>query len=80
MAQKLVYLCREKTDDRRQRIRIQRIDLSSGVLIHSQLHVRFFSSKKAARAVKVTMEMTVTAQPWTDPRARGVKISRAKRE
>jgi hypothetical protein len=46
-------------------------------LIHFQFQVQDFSSKKAVRAIRVTMWMMVMAQPWTDARARGVKMSRA---
>ena len=76
----LVYVCTEKTEDRRQRTRRQRIGMSSGVFFHSQFHARLFSSKKAVRANKVTKWMTLMAQPWTEASARGVKMSRKYRE
>ena len=50
--------------------------LSKGVLIHFHSHLQVFSNKKAARAMSVTMWITVMAQPWTDARARGVKMRR----
>jgi hypothetical protein len=72
----LVYLCTEKREDRRQKIRRQRIGMSMGVLIHSQLHARLFSSNKAVRANRVTKWMTLMAQPWTEAIAKGVKMRR----
>ena len=73
----LVYLCMEKIADRIDRIIRIRIGLSRGVLIHFHSHLRHLSTKNAVRAIKVTRWMMPTAQPWTEPRARGVKMSRA---
>jgi hypothetical protein len=33
--------------------------------------------KKAVRDIRVIRWMVATAQPWTEPRARGVKMSKA---
>ncbi len=74
----LVRGCKEKTVDSKQSKSRARIGLSKGVLIHFQSQVRLLLSKKALRAVRVTMWMMVMAQPWTEPRARGVKMSKAK--
>jgi len=75
--QVLVRGCKEKIVDSKQSRRRQRIGLSRGVLIHFQVQVQFISSKKAVRAMMVTRWMMHMAQPWTDARARGVKMSRA---
>jgi len=73
----LVGGCKEKIEDRKER-RIRQIKgISRGVLIHFQAPVQVFSSKKTVRTMRVTMWMMVMAQPWTDARARGVKIRRA---
>jgi len=75
--QMLVKRCKEKIVDRKQRSSRQRIGLSNGVFIHFQFQFQFISSKKAVRAMMVTRWITHMAQPWTDARARGVKMSRA---
>jgi hypothetical protein len=49
--------------------------MSSGVGIHFQVLVMLFSSKKAVRAMRVMRWMKVMAQPWTEARARGEKMS-----
>jgi uncharacterized protein YbgA (DUF1722 family) len=54
-----------------------RIGLSKGVLIHFHSQLRLFSMKKAVRDIRVIRWMVATAQPWTEPRARGVKMSKA---
>jgi hypothetical protein len=63
--------------DRINRINRIKIGLSKGVFIHFQSKAQVLSSKKAVRAMRVTMWMMVMAQPWTEPRARGVKTSKA---
>lgn len=68
--------CIEKRDDRRQRIRRQKIGLSRGVSIHFQFQLRHLFNKRAVRAIRVTRWMMLTAQPWTEPRASGVKMRR----
>ena len=73
----LVKRCKEKIVDRKQSSSRQRIGLSNGVLIHFQFQFQFISSKKAVRAIMVTMWITHIAQPWTDALARGVKINNA---
>ena len=75
--QMLVCLCMEKIVDRINRINRIKIGLSKGVLIHFQFHVHAFSSKKVVRAMSVIRWMVAISQPWTDARARGVKMSRA---
>ncbi len=77
MDQKLIWRREERAVDRINRINKIIIGLSKGVLIHCHFPVRVFSIKKAVRAMRVTMWMVVTAQPWTEPLAKGVKISRA---
>ena len=74
---RLVFRCKEKIEDRRQRNIRTIIGLSKGVLIHFQLEVRVFSSKKAVRAMSVIRWITVMAQGCTPARARGVNTSKA---
>ena len=73
---KLVGLCSEKTVDRITRINRINMGMSSGVLIHFQSHVRDLCMRKIVRAMRVTKCMADTAQGWTEPRARGVTISK----
>jgi hypothetical protein len=67
----------EKAKERRHRIRRAMRGLSRGVLIHFQSQTRHLPNKKAVRAISVTIWMMVTAQPWTEALARGVKMRRA---
>jgi hypothetical protein len=73
--QVLVYLCNEKTVEIMDRISRIMIALSKGVFIHFHSQERLFSNKNAVRAIRVTMWITLIAQPWTAPIARGVKMS-----
>ncbi len=77
MDQKLIWRREERAVDRINRINKIIIGLSKGVLIHCQFPVRVFSIKKAVRLRRVIRWIVVTAQPWTDPLARGVKMSNA---
>ncbi len=77
MAQRLERGCTEKKEERKESMSTSAMGISSGVLIHSHSHLRVLLSKNAVKAIRVTRWITPTAQPWTDPRARGVKMSRA---
>jgi hypothetical protein len=66
----------EKMVDSMDRINRIKIGMSKGVFIHVHSCVRLFSSKKALKASRVTKCMTLTAHPWTEPIARGVKMSK----
>ena len=77
MDQRLVPLCKEKIEERKQRKSNAMKGLSKGVLIHFQSHVMVFSSRNAVRAIRVTMWIMVMAHGCTDARARGVKMIRA---
>ena len=63
MDQALVRGSTEKKVDRIDRMSRIRNGLSKGVLIHFQFPVWIFSSRKAVRAMRVTMWMVVMAQP-----------------
>jgi len=73
----LVLRCKEKIVERKESKSRARMGRSKGVEIQFHCQVRVFCIKKAVRAMRVTMWMMVMAQPWTEARKRGVKMSRA---
>jgi hypothetical protein len=77
VAQRLEWGCTEKKEERKESISKSPIGISSGVLIHSHSHLRTLLSRKAVTAMRVTRWIMLTAQPWTDPLASGVKMSSA---